>query len=119
MKVRIKRTSMYYFDEDDKPHPDAFISNLPKYMTHVRTCKSFEEFDSRFASREGAWISKGINHRIENGCVAREEEQKGKDCYIKITSLKELSEFIKKNGKCVLSLVNGELSLEIYDDYRE
>lgn len=119
MKIKIKRTSAWGFSENNKPHSDAFISKLPKYRTHIRTCKSFEEFDSKHAHREGTWLSKGINHRIENDCILREEIQNGNAWYIKIPSLKVLFEFIKENGDCVLSQENGEMTLEIYDDYRE
>lgn len=119
MKIKITRTTMWSFNENEKPHKDAFISKLPKWRTHVRSCKSFDEFDERFADREGKWISKGVNHRVEGQCIYREERQEGKAWYIKISSMKALNEFIKENGQCVLMMEDGELLLEIYDGYRE
>lgn len=119
MKLKIHKTSQWSFDENDQPHRDAFVSNLPKYCTHVRTCPSFEDFDKRFSDREGTWLGKGINHRIENNCVVREELQTGNAWYIKINSMKALKEFIKENGQCVLGYEDGEMTIEIYDTYRE
>ena len=119
MKLKIKKTSFWSFDENYPPHKDAFISKLPNYCTHVRTCPSFEDFDRRFAEREGTWLSKGTNHRIEHNCVVREEPQTGNAWYIKIGSMKALEDFIKENGECVLGYENGEMTIEIYDTYRE
>ena len=119
MKLKIHKTSQWSFDENYPPHEDAFISKLPKYRTHVRTCPSFEDFDKRHADREGTWLSKGINHRIEHNCVVREEPQTGNAWYIKIGSMKALEDFIKENGECVLGYENGEMTIEIYDTYRE
>ena len=39
--------------------------------------------------------------------------------YIKIGSMKALEDFIKENGECVLGYENGEMTIEIYDTYRE
>ena len=39
--------------------------------------------------------------------------------YIKIGSMKVLEDFIKENGSCVLGYEDGEMTLEIYDTYRE
>lgn len=119
MKIKITRTSGWSFDPEYPPHPSAFISKLPKFTTHVRTCKTFEEFDNRFSSREGTWLSKGKNHRLGLGCIMREEPQTGDGWYIKLGSLNALEDFIQENGECVLSHENGEMTLEIYDSYRE
>ena len=32
---------------------------------------------------------------------------------------KTLEDFIKENGECVLGYENGEMTIEIYDTYRE
>ena len=39
--------------------------------------------------------------------------------YIKIGSMKALKDFIKETGSCVLGYEDGEITLEIYDTYRE
>ena len=119
MKLKIHKTSQWSFDENDPPHKDAFISKLPKYCTRVRTFPSFEDFDRLFAEREGTWLSKGSNHRIEHSGIWREEPQVGNAWYIKIGSMKALEEFIKENGECVLGYESGEMTIEIYDTYRE
>jgi len=117
MKVRITRTS--FWDHETPPIESAFKSKLPKYRDHYRTCKTFEEFDQKFAVREGTWLSKGINHQIRHGMVYRQDLQEGYGWYLRFKSLKELYRFIEANGQCVLSIEDGEMKLEIYDSYRE
>ena len=120
MKFRVTRSSMYSaFNPDYKPCEGAYLSNLPKLRTEVRTLPTFSAFDDKHGAREGTWCSKGINHREESGCVFREVPQKGKGWYIKLTSLKALKEFISEHGECVLSEIDGDLVIEIYDNYRE
>jgi len=120
MKIKITKTSIgSSFYRDSPPHSSAFVSNLPKFTTDVRTCKSFDEFDKRFADREGSWLSKGINHRIGCGCIIRDVPQRGLGWYIKISNLKSLTEFIENNGECILAVIDGEMTLELYDSYRE
>lgn len=119
MKIKITRTSKWDFDLQCPPHPSAFISKLPKFSTCVQYCKTFEDFDNKLSSREGTWLSKGKNHRLGLGCIIREEPQTGDGWYIKLGSLKALEGFIQENGECILSYENGEMTLEIYDTYRE
>lgn len=120
MKFRVTRSSMYSaFNPDYKPCEGVYISSLPKLTTDERNLPTFSAFDAQNGAREGAWCSKGINHREESGRILREVPQKGKGWYIKITSLKALKEFISEQGECVLSEIDGELVIEIYDDYRE
>lgn len=120
MKVRVSRTSgPYSFNQEDKPCEEAYVSNLPKLTTEERPYATFQEFDAKHGAREGAWLSKGINHRKENGSIFREVPQVGKGWYVKLTSLKSLKDFSAKHGECVLFEIDGELMIEIYDTYRE
>ena len=120
MKIRVTRTSMYcQFDPNNKPCEGAYVSNLPKLRTEARALPTFSAFDTKFGEREGAWCSQGINHREENGHVLREVPQYGKSWYVKLSNLKALKEFISDNGNCVVYESDGELVIEIYDDYRE
>lgn len=118
MKLRVTRTSGCCFSWY-KPCEDAYLSNLPKLRTDVRTLPTFSTFDAMFGEHEGTWCSKGVNHREENGCVLREVPQTGEGWYVKLSSLKALKEFISEHGECVLSEIDGEIVIEIYDDYRE
>ena len=44
--------------------------------TETRTLHSPEEFDKKFAHREGSWLSVGTNHRIgKNGYTCRDPEK--------------------------------------------
>ena len=120
MKIRVRRSSMYSeFHPDCKPCEGVYMCSLPKLTTDARNLPTFSAFDTKHGAREGAWCSKGINHREESGCILREVPQTGKGWYIKLTSLKALKEFISEHGECVLSEIDGELVIEIYDDYRE
>lgn len=120
MKLRVtSTTTLMYSGSNKAPCEGAYLSNLPKLRTEVRTLPTFSAFDDKHGAREGAWCSKGINHREESGRILREVPQKGKGWYIKITSLKALKEFISEQGECVLSEIDGELVIEIYDNYRE
>lgn len=112
MKFRITRTSVY---DDVKPCEKAVKG---KYLyTHTRTCTE-EEFNKRFAHREGLWRSKGINHRVDSrGYIQREDERKG--FLIEINTLEELVAFVDEVGDIVISKDNPMPEIEIYDDYGE
>jgi hypothetical protein len=60
-----------------------------------------------------AWLSDGQSHRIENGIHVRDMTQRYWS--IEINSLEELIELIGEVGHIVVT----EVSIEIYDDYRE
>lgn len=115
MKFRITRTSGDYFDEA-RPCKKAVKGTY--LHTHTRTCTE-EEFNRKFAHREGLWRSKGINHRVDSrGYIQREDEREG--FLIKISSLKELLELIAEvDCPVVISKDHPTPEIEIYDDYRE
>jgi hypothetical protein len=113
MKFRITRTSVY---DNVKPCEKA-VEGTHLY-THTRTCTE-EEFNKRFAHREGLWRSEGINHRVDSrGYIQREDEREG--FLIEINSLEELLELITEvDCPVVISKDNPMPEIEIYDDYRE
>lgn len=115
MKFRISRTSLY--GGQDTPHPSAYRSKLPEWTTDIRTFKTFEEFDRRCG--RGAWVSKGRNHRLIDKGIYREVPQDGEDWYIDIDGIEGLAAFAEKEGPLVVKVEDGEMMLEIYDDYRE
>jgi hypothetical protein len=114
MKFRITRTSGSCVDEA-KPYKKAVKGTY--LYTHTRTV-SEEEFNRKFADREGLWRSKGINHRVDSrGYIQREDERDG--FLIEINSLEELVAFIDEVGEIIISKDNPMPEIEIYDDYRE
>ena len=115
MKFRITRTSSDYFDEA-RPCKKAVEG---KYLhTRTRTCAE-EEFNRKFAYREGLWRSKGINHRVDDrGYIQREDEREG--WLIEINTLEELIELIAEvDCPVVISKDNPMPEIEIYDGDRE
>lgn len=114
MKFRITRTSGNYFDEE-RPCEKAVKGTY--LYTHTRTCTE-EEFNRKFADREGLWRSKGINHRVDSrGYIQREYEREG--FLIEINTLEELVAFVDEVGDIIISKDNPMPEIEIYDDYRE
>lgn len=60
------------------------------------------------------WNTQGFNHRIVDGIYMR-------DVYWEAwaIAIPDLRAFLDEHGRCVISVENGFLCLEIYDDYRE
>ena len=115
MKFRITRASGDYFCEK-KPCKKAVKG---KYLhTHTRTCTE-EEFNRKYAHREGPWRSKGINHRVDSrGYIQREDEREG--FLIEINSLEELLELIAEvDCPVVISKDHPMPEIEIYDEHWE
>ena len=119
MKFVISRTSLY----EEKPCEEAFRDKVTYLKVHERACKTFEEYDHRFSKHEGAWLSKGTNHRLTQTGIYREEGNiEEESWFIEINSLEELINFQDKYGSLVLEKWkdgNRILQLEIYDTYRE
>lgn len=122
MKFAISRTSAYD-SEEEAPCEEAFRATVSYIKVHERTFKSFEEYDRMFGDREGAWLSKGTNHRLTEVGIARDEGvRQEEDWFIEIDSLGKLISFQQKYGDLVLKCSkdgNPILSIEIYDCYRE
>ena len=101
--------------------PNAIIKKYKK--VEVRYFSSFEEFEKRLSWREGAWLSKGVNHKTSKGRIQRELPNGVEGRFIEINSIEELLEFKKKVGNelIITSSLNNESipAIEIYDDYRE
>lgn len=119
MKFIIKRTS-----GRANSSPCAEAKEEQVVRTETRTFHSPEEFDKKFANREGKWLSVGTNHRIgKNGYICRDREMM--DVWvIEINSIEELVALSRKYGEIIIAGhyfdINDEYpTLEIYDDYRE
>ncbi len=118
MKIQVTRTSAFN-DLQNQPVPEAFLSDLPKYTWDHRIFKSPEEFDEKRSYHEGTWLSEGTDHRCDADGIYRKMPQEGKAWYIRLSSFKDLYEFVQKYGDCVISDMSDELCIEIYDTYRE
>ena len=118
MIFQVVRTSQW---NDKKPFEDCIPIKLTRVET--RTLRTPEEFDKKFSKREGKWLEKGTNHRIDaRGYITRDRELVD-EWGIEINSLEELMNFQEAVGEeLVLStswIDNKTPCIEIYDDYRE
>lgn len=119
MKFIIRRTSVW---GNSSPCVEAKEEQVVE--TETRTLHSPEEFDKKFADREGSWLSVGTNHRIDrNGYICR-DRKKMNVWTIEINSIEELIALSRKYGEIIiadhyLNINDMHPTLEIYDDYRE
>lgn len=120
MKFIITRTSVW--GDDSSPCAEAKKEQIAR--TEVRTFHSPEEFDKKFAEREGAWLSVGTNHRIgRNGYICRDRDME--DVWIiEVNSIEELIVLSQKYGRIIVEdcrLISNDKypTIEIYDTYRE
>jgi hypothetical protein len=116
MKYIVSRTS----DWNNKVQPCENAKIESYTYKEVRTFNSFVDFDEKLGKQEGKWLSKGINHCInERGYVQREFPKGKKAWFIKINSINALMEFVEKYGEVIIgkSDDNNEIpKIEIYDN---
>ena len=118
MIFQVVRTSQW---DDEKPFKDCIPIKLT--MVETRTLSTPEEFDKKFGDREGKWLNRGTNHRVDaRGYIAR--DMGFKDSWgIEINSLEELIDFQEAVGAELvfgISMIDNKTPcIEIYDDYRE
>lgn len=110
MFYKVSRAS--YYSDTNPPCDDAVLKSFPYYES--RAFSSFELFDKVRGKLEGAWLSKGTEHKVTEDGISRRLFDFEK-WVIRITSLKQLQEFIKKYGKVIID----EDSIIIYDAYVE
>ncbi|MDU0882045.1 MAG: hypothetical protein E7B02_10770 [Streptococcus salivarius] len=107
--------------EVEKQIPNTTIKKYTK--REVRTCSTFEEFDKRFSRGEGAWLSKGVNHKTSKGRIQREFPNGAEGHFIEINSIEELLELQKevRSDLIITSATDNESipAIEIYNYYRE
>ena len=119
MKFVIRRTS-----GRGNSSPCAEAKEEQVVGIETRTFRTPEEFDKRFAAREGAWLSVGANHRIgRDGYICRDRDMMNV-WTIEVNSIEELVALSRKYGEIIvadhyLSSNDEYPTLEIYDDYRE
>lgn len=118
MIFQVVRTSQW---NDEKPFKDCIPIKLTRVET--RSFRTPEEFDNKFGDREGKWLNRGINHRVnERGYITRDmvfEDVWG----IEINSIEELIDLQEAVGEELIlrtSMIDNKTPcIEIYDDYRE
>lgn len=119
MKYMVSRTSVW--DSEIKPCDEAFIDSYVRIdVRNVDDPLKIPYYKGNIELVNKDWYGEGRNHRVENGCIMRDFDDKA--WFINISTLKELNEFIKKYKSCVIgpSFNNGNITeIEIYDDYRE
>ena len=118
MKFTVRRASVW--DDKEAPCEEAKYDSIVRVET--RTCLSPEEFDERFAKREGKWFSIGTNHRTnERGWIVRDNGMI--DVWsVEINTFEELMDFCDKYGDVVIrkcTCNDAYKEILIYDDYIE
>ena len=118
MKFTVRRASLW----DDKKSPCSEAKRDSIVCVETRTFLSPEEFDERFAKKEGKWLSVGTNHRTnENGWIIRDNGMV--DVWsIEINTFEELINFCNKYGSILIENEQFNQSYKkilIYDDYIE
>ena len=109
MKVQISRASEDILS-DARPIEDV---RLEKYTRiDIRCCSCVEELYCT-QTREN-WFKLGTNHRIIDGCIARDFIDGGEGWFVEISSVES---FIKEFGACVVRFtLNGWLMLHICNE---
>lgn len=118
MKFIVERTSIW---GNDKPYEKCKLETVDR--TEIRTLRTPEEFDAKFSDREGKWLSRGVDHCIdERGYIKRTHKNDINVWTIEINTLEELIALKDEVGERLILTTDynsGLIGLEIYDDYRE
>lgn len=114
MKFVVTRTSQR---NDEKPCEEAYQGTLVR--VDMRNVRSPEQLT--FKCDRETWYEKGTNHRLIDGCIARDFDTEIA-WFVDINTIDELIAFNKKYGELVIttSFIDHEsCEIEIYDYYRE
>lgn len=113
MQFIITRVSQHLDDEKPPCEGAEFIDGI---RVDRRTVDSPEKIPM-FRNSPSLWYKEGRNHRVVDGGICRDFDTKY--WVVKIENLEDLIKFNKKYGDLVLSIDEGNPSIEIYDTYRE
>ena len=106
-----KRTSVCF---EDRPCDEAFE------MSYIAVDRRTTDDPMKNPYIGKAWYEKGRNHRVENGYIARDFDEKR--WMVRIDDEAALQSFMEKYGRIILSVDNTGIEpcymIEIYDDYR-
>lgn len=115
MEFMVRRTS---YSMDAKPCEEAYLKTYIRI--DERTVNSPSKIPAYKNWPEDWWYSKGKNHRIENGHIMRDFDDKG--WFIELDTMEGLSKFHQKYGRLVIEQCwenHSILEIEIYDNWRE
>jgi hypothetical protein len=126
MRFRVTRTSMRYGDDVKPPCDDAEPGPVERW--DIRTFKSAEEFDSKFAgTRFGKWHDRGTDHQVirgprgeARGIKRRVDDEPG--WFVELADLAALLAFHATHGELVIETdecYGSVPTIEIYDGWRE
>jgi hypothetical protein len=110
----ISRTSIW--SDEKQPCNEAYIDTYVR--VDERTVDNPEKLNGIGNKKD--WYENGKNHRVENGHIKRDFDDKA--YFIDINSLEELTDLYIKYGELIIgkSFWNPDIpSIEIYDSYRE
>ncbi|UTH10926.1 hypothetical protein [Macrococcoides canis] len=115
MEFIIRRASTWVLE--NKPIDNCEWKDV--VYKHIRTTKSFEEFDRKFSDNEGKWLDKGWDHHINSDSHIQRNEYK-KAWVKEFKTFDELIKFIDDEGSVIIEKDNYELpEIIIYDDWIE
>lgn len=113
MKICVSRTSLW--DNDIPPIDGAVFETLQVWDVRFANDPKSVYF---YGGADDWWYSVGEDHgHDEDGNIRRKILQD-----IWTLEIESIEKFIRDNGTCVVNMsntVDGLLSFEIYDDYRE
>ncbi len=115
MKFLIDRVS-----ESSETQPCEGTHHETYTRVEVRTLPNAEAFDKKFAATEGAWLSKGTNHRKIGRNIARDHSDGVEGWFREFDTLEELIAFGDEHGELILgwSMWNGDVrQIRIFDGY--
>lgn len=111
MQFGIRRTSIW---GDECPYKHAYQASYVRI--DERTVD--DPMKNKYIGED--WYKEGKNHRVENGHIKRDFEDK--HWFIDIESLEDLMELYEREGQLIIESVYGNPNIpciEIYDNYRE
>jgi hypothetical protein len=89
------------------------------WCIHARTLATYEAFDAKFGEREGAWLSKGRNHRQHvhrHGQYLVEREELRPVSVLTIDTDDDLVKFLQDTGYVVRASDYADVPLAIGEE---
>ncbi len=116
MEFIVNRTSLRSMDV--QPCEEAYLKAYIRI--DERTVNSPSKITAYKNQPVDWWYSAGKNHRVENGHIVRDFDDKG--WFVKLDTMEDLLKFTQKYGSVVIGQYwknHSILEIEIYDDWRE
>ena len=108
--VPVCRTSAQ--SEDNKPCDEAYLE------PYVYVDRRIADDPAKLPFGAADWLCAGRNHRVEAGHICRDLDRQR--WVVRLADETALLAFVRKYTPVIVTVgANGELCLEIYDDYKE